>query len=146
MSTASKPDLRSARRLAWLLPAAAIAVFLASLLLAWWKHDAHWVQRGGALISALAAAAILLQILHEMRLEESRHEIETQGAQEQGEAIGPIDALATRIAGRQRERAIEELKRSRLRIAGYVVGCAIAGELLHGFGDLIAHGLLGLGH
>jgi hypothetical protein len=120
-----------------LLLGAAVIVLAVAAVLAWHLSDPHIINRGGALISAMAAGAILVQILHEIRIEDSRRKLENEKESMPDEIVSPIGRLAERLAQGKRNREIEALKKSRLQIASYVVSCAIAGEVLHGFGDLL---------
>jgi hypothetical protein len=127
------------------LVGAALLVMVASFYLAWRLADPHIAGRGGALISAMAAGAILYQILYEVQLEDSRRALEVAPSTDP-EPIRPIDQLAERLLERERKLAMAALTTRRLRLASYVVSCAISGELLHGFGDLIFCSLLHCGH
>jgi len=103
-------------------------------------HDGHWLNRGGALIAALAAGSVLLQIVVEIGLERRRHDIESHAHSggEPREALLPVEVLAERLRRSQSKRELERLERQRLMIASRVVACAMFGELLHGFGDVAA--------
>ena len=124
-------------RCLWLL---VLAVLVASGILAHSTDDAHWVNRGGALIAALAAGSVLLQIAVEIGLEHTRHEIEARrnATALPLEPSSPIDRLAKRLQAGDSIRQVKRLERQRLHIALRVVACAMLGELLHGFGDLAA--------
>jgi len=120
----------------WLL---ALLVFVVSVIVARLTGDPHWLSRGGALIAALAAGAVLLQIALEIGLERARHQIEARhGETEPLEPLSPIDRLAKRLKESRDKRQVEGIEQQRLKIAFRVVSCAMLGELLHGFGDLLA--------
>ena len=54
----------------------ATMVLVLSVVAAVRTGDEHWVQRGGALIAAIAAGAVMLQIVVEMGLERRHSDIE----------------------------------------------------------------------
>lgn len=83
-------------RLTW--PALVTALILGGGWLAWLTHDPHWMNRAGALVAAAGAAAILLQISTEMRLEEERARLELQADRAREDAGGgPMEALELRL-------------------------------------------------
>lgn len=124
-------------QLLWLL---VILVLVGGGLLARETHDGHWFARSGALIAALAAGAVLVQIAVEIGLEHERHALEARREQSgpPGGLLMPIDRLAARIFENQTRQAVQRLERQRLRVALRVVVCAMLGELLHGFGEPLA--------
>ena len=130
------PDNSVHVRLTW--PALVTALVLGGGWLAWVTHDAHWLNRAGALVAAAGAAAILLQIITEMRLEEERAKLELQADRAREDAgAGPMEALELRLELKRLERYRSALAQRRLVIASYVVSMAMLSELLHGFGDLL---------
>jgi hypothetical protein len=123
-------------RLTW--PALVTVLVLGGGWLAWYTHNPHWLNRAGALVAAAGAAAILLQIRTEMRLEEERAALELQTERAREAAVtGPVESLELRLELKRLETRRSALARRRLTIAGYVVSMAMLGELLHGFGDLL---------
>jgi hypothetical protein len=112
-------------------------VLIASLVLAWYLGRPHIANRGGALVSALAAGGVLLQIRYEVRLEESRRKLEEEMPAAAPQSLMPTDVLADKLLERERLSSMADLTRRRLRVASCVVLCAMAGEAFHGFGDLI---------
>jgi len=130
------PDGSVHVRLTW--PALVTALVLGGGWLAWFTHDPHWLNRAGALVAAAGAAAILLQISTEMRLEEQRARLELQADRVREDAgSGPMETLELRLELKRLERYRSALAKRRLVIASYVVSIAMLGELLHGFGDLL---------
>lgn len=122
------------------------AIVLSIALGAWasvWLNDPRALERSGAAIAAIAAAAVLFQILTELKIEEERTTLsrQEQDAQEV-EGASPLGALQARLIRKRMEVLQAGLVRARLRVAAFVVTGAMIGELLHGFGDLIACHLL----
>lgn len=108
------------------------------IFLSFYTHDPHWLNRAGALIAALAAAAILLQISAEISLEDERGVIERKATDTKDTAsLGPLDDLEGRLILKRLEVQQDEITRRRLHIASYVISMAMLGEILHGFGDLL---------
>jgi hypothetical protein len=100
--------------------------------------DPHWLNRSGALVAAIAAAAILLQIKSEIELEEERTQLEAKAEDARDStASGPLNRLEIQLTLKRLEVHRNELTRQRLSIASFVIGTAMVGELLHGFGDLL---------
>jgi hypothetical protein len=58
------------------LPLAAALVVVGGAWIARVTGEPHWLKRAGALIAAIAAGAIIVQIIVEMRLEHQRGEID----------------------------------------------------------------------
>ncbi|WP_162254418.1 hypothetical protein [Pelomonas sp. Root1444] len=114
-----------------------VLVLLASLMLAWHLDEPHIANRGGALVSAMAAGALLLQIRFEVKLEDARRALEEEGPASRPIPLMPTEVLADRLLERERQSAMAHLTRRRLRVASCVVLCAMTGEIFHGFGDLI---------
>ena len=106
-------------------------------------HDPHWLNRSGAAIAAVAAGAILLQIRVEVKIEDRRKKLQEEAARtEEVDRSTPVGALEAKLAATRIERRHEALTTTRLMVAAYVVGCAMIGELLHGFGDLLMCSIL----
>lgn len=100
------------------------------MLWSWGTGDPHLVNRGGALLAAIGAAAVVLQVIREMRLE--------------GENECDEDVLAENISPQNREiaekvlRSRREARRlDRLRMVVTIAGVLVVGEVMHGWGDNI---------
>jgi hypothetical protein len=116
------------------LPAGVVIIIAIFVVISFVTHNPHWLNRGGALVAACAAAAILVQIILEIDIERRRHELEKRGAK----AVPPssvIQDLGRRLYEHRLKQQGSNLTRERLEIAATVVACAMSGELLHGFGD-----------
>ena len=129
----------------------AAIVFIAAIALSigWgvWATVRHQeprsLERSGAAIAAIAAIAVLFQIRTELKIEEERNALSRQAQEAQEvEDTSPIGALQSRLVRKRIELLQAGLVRARLRVAAFVVTGAMLGELLHGFGDLIACHLL----
>lgn len=123
-------------RLLWFL---ALVIVVLSWVKAVSANDAHWVNRGGALIAALAAGSVLLQIVVEIELERRRVKVESRmaGSIHSPESMSVIERKAMQMEKNKIHQQVEDLEQQRLRVVLNVVVCAMVGELLHGFGDLI---------
>jgi hypothetical protein len=111
------------------------AVVATSVELAIALHDQHWVQRGGALLAALAAFLAIFEAFVEHRVQEhaaSRpKELEEKGLRRE------LLTMAQRIKQARFRSAHIALSGEKLRTVFFISSIAIAGEILHGFGDLI---------
>lgn len=125
------------------LPAVVLSIIVAGGVLSYAMGDPHWLQRAGALIAALAAVAVLMQISAEIRLEREREAVDTRiGAAADGAlASTPLDDLEVRLTVNRLQVERSRITHERLQVAVFVVTSAMIGELLHGFGDLaMCHG------
>lgn len=121
------------------LPTVVLIMVLAGFSLCVALGDAHWLNRTGALIAAVAAGAIMLQIRAELGLEKQKevYEKREEDIVHRADPSLPVDKLALRLSINQLGVRREELRHHRLQVAKYVTATAIIGELLHGFGDLL---------
>lgn len=120
-------------------PALIIAIFFAGICLSFFTKDPHWLNRAGALIAAIAALLILVQISAEIRIE---HEIEAVDTNirvipTNNSVLTPLEKLENKLALNQLLVKRSKILGRRLRVAFFVVVAAMIGEILHGFGDLI---------
>jgi len=119
------------------LPVVVAGLTAFGVLMSFGTGDPHWLSRAGALIAAVAAGAIIVQIVIEIHLEGKRSALEDRVHNLQDEAQAtPLDDLASRLSAKRLEVHSGRLSRERLIVAAYVVGAAMVGEVLHGFGDL----------
>lgn len=121
------------------LPAVVVCIIIAGVVLSFAKHDPHWLSRAGALIAAVAAVAVLMQISAEIRLEREREAVDARiGAAADGAlASTPLDDLEVRLTVNRLQVERSRITHERLQVALFVVTAAMIGELLHGFGDLV---------
>jgi len=101
------------------------------------NHDAHWVNRGGAAIVALQGIAAVIEFGRRRRLQEV---IATLARE--------IDSVDLQSGTSDRDHQLRtkkshilaaEAERAERTTFDVVVGLAVLGELLHGFGDLLLH-------
>ena len=120
------------------LPCIVLVTLAAGVAAARETGDPHWLNRSGALVSALCAAAILIQVLIEISVEHrlSAATIARTRVPTEETLIDPLSRVETRIRLARIEHRERLLVRTRLRVVLVVVGGAIVGELVHGFGDL----------
>ena len=127
------------------LPLSVVGLVLGGIGLSVSTHDPEWLKRSGAAIAAVAAGAILIQIRTELTIEAKRKSLDEENARaESVDRTMPIGALEAKLAMRRIELKQAGLTTMRLVVAGYVVTCAMIGELLHGFGDLLICSLLSI--
>jgi hypothetical protein len=62
------------------LPAGVVIIIAIFVVISFVTHNPHWLNRGGALVAACAAGAILVQIILEIDFERRRHALENRGA------------------------------------------------------------------
>jgi hypothetical protein len=114
-----------------------IIIFIAFAIISFSTKNPHWLNRGGALIAAIGAIAIIFQIQYEIALEKEMKKIEPDDSLSKHEDFeSPIDRTAFILRLNDMHRKSKALTNERLRISAVVVICALSGELLHGFGDL----------
>jgi hypothetical protein len=121
------------------LPIIVVVFVVFGFWMSLYTQDPHWMNRSGALVAAVAALAILLQIRAELRLEHEREELDAKRRNGRGiqEIATPLDDLEDRLAVNRLEIRKRQIAQRRLAVASFVVASTILGELLHGFGDLL---------
>lgn len=125
------------------LPAVVLSIIIAGVVLSFSTHDPHWLNRAGALVAAVAAIAVLMQISAEIRLEREREAVDIRIGVAEDRALPstPLDDLEVRLTVNRLQVERSRITHERLQVAVFVVTAAMMGELLHGFGDLImCHG------
>lgn len=121
------------------LPVLILTIIIAGIYLSFLTHDPHCLNRAGALITAIAAFFILVQISTEIRLEHEREAVDTRirETMENNFLLTPLDDLARRLTEKKLQKERSRIIHDRLQVALFVVVAAMIGEILHGFGDLI---------
>jgi len=106
--------------------------------LAFLHHDPVWINRGGALLTALAAAFAVYEAFFEER---AKHQLEsTKIASKRPEGwtvFSPRARLAERIRTirwRERQTSLSSRKLKLIFLSSII---AVCGEIIQGFGDLI---------
>jgi hypothetical protein len=100
--------------------------------------DPHWIQRGGALLAAFAAMLAVFEAFFERKAEIVRDE------PLDASKLGPVGQLAVRIKQARIRSNLGIISEQKVRTVLYISMVAVFGEVLHGFGDLLACGLLGI--
>ncbi len=119
---------------------AALMILAVSVVIARITGDGHWINRGGATIAAMAAGAVLLQIMVEIELEKESRDL--PAPPDLPAYPSPRELLEHTLAAKGREARMASLHQDRLQVALRVAVTAIIGELLHGFGDVATCGWL----
>jgi len=119
----------------------AVAALAAACYLARKTGDPHWINRGGAAITAAEGLIAVAEFRRRNRLSKTHRDFVRQMAKSISERETSLDI----------EEANElfegEINRAERHVMLVAVSLAVAGELLHGFGDLIFegfHSVLGL--
>ena len=102
-----------------------IFVELATIL-----HDPHMANRGGALLAAFGAAAVVWQVSGEMNLEMKNDTDEIAVDAE----MPPLQQEITEriVRGRHEVRRLQRMK-----VVVTIAGILVIGELMHGWGDYL---------
>jgi hypothetical protein len=123
--------------------AIAVLIVLASIVVARIYDDPHIVNRGGALLAAIAASLVLYEAFFEERVKKRLGRESTDKSPDDRRTEGgvwpfsPRAILAQRLALRQwrsREQEFNEVRMGLLLLSGIL---AVLGEIIHGFGDLL---------
>jgi hypothetical protein len=122
----------------WLCALTTIATLVFFSWLTCTTGDPHWVQRGGALLAAFAAMLAVFEAFFEQKAEViKRDAIELP-------AMTPVGRLALRIKNARMKSNLGIVSEQKLRTVFYISMVAVFGELLHGFGDLLACNVFGI--
>lgn len=120
------------------LIAITVALFILGVICSFAFEDTHYIQRFGALISGFSALYILIQVRAEIRMEKKHLEYEKyMKSGKTGTLYGPKADAVERIIRSSVEDNKTENDKKRLRFVGVVACCALFGEIVHGFGDLL---------
>lgn len=114
-----------------------ISIIAAFIVLGLASQDPQLLSRGGALVAACAAGAILVQILLEIEIEGERARSRSTTNETNTIYSRSRVRFMERIKAARRTQKDSRLKTERLKIAAIVVVWAVIGEFLNGFGDLL---------
>jgi hypothetical protein len=104
-------------------------------------NEPHWLQRGGALLAALAAMLAIFEALLERNID--NHSVKSLPALRKSSLFGRSAVeLANRIVQTRFRSRQEALSRRKLAVVFFNAMLAVLGEILHGFGDLFVEGFL----
>lgn len=130
--------MKKSNAVIWSMFATTLAFVIIFVFAAFLTRKAEWLNRGGAVVAATAAAFAFLQIHLDIKVEERRRRLVDDGPPRPNQySPGPLGGLEMRIKGKKAERMAFYLTAERIRFAGAVALCACVGELLHGMGDLL---------
>jgi hypothetical protein len=100
--------------------------------------DSHWINRSGALMAAIGALAALKVAL----LEEHRRKIDNCGSNAVRRSFPtPFGKWVSEQRRRYYRVRLGQLDEERARMVLYCALVAVAGEVLHGIGDLLFKGI-----
>lgn len=115
----------------------ACIIVVASCYLATADHNPDWVQRGGALLTAISAFMAIYEayIEHDLRIFEASKPNEADG--ELTGTSGASSRLLHRVRAAKFRFKHSGMSAAKLRTVFWISILAVFGEILHGFGDLI---------
>ena len=108
-------------------------------------RDMHHLARFGALIAAVGAVLVIVQIRFDMVVEREFQALLRRIDEGDEAVLSPVlDEATARIKQQSKARAQEEVKASRTSAAIIVAAITACGEILHGWGDVVMHILVAL--
>jgi len=107
----------------------ALVAVIGSAYLAHLTHDAHWMNRAGAAIVAVEGIIAVVEFSRRKRLEQTRS-LTISKTQRDRHSESPHSHKRLDILDR-------EIRKAELQVFVLALFCAVVGELLHGFGDLL---------
>lgn len=105
--------------------ALAVSALCGGIYVAWYTRDPHWVNRSGAAIVAVQALVIVADFLRRARLQKLRE----AHLSKVPHATLPRDS-ALKILN-------QEIEKAESFVLFIAILLAVAGEILHGFGDIL---------
>lgn len=118
--------------------AVCIVILTVFWIAAYLLHDGHLFQRGGALIAAVAAIMVVVELIEGIKLEE-KEKRNMAPVLPSTEAFGR-ERLEAELRMRVWYEKISKIRQQRFRNSSAAAGCAALGEFVHGFGDwLLPH-------
>ena len=121
----------------------AVVVIIASFWLASITGEPDWCNRGGALLAAIAA----LMAIFDAATEYDFRQGEIRNAARRSSLVGDDDtnvSLVNRIIFAKFKRNVDSLSYNKWKAVFWISSIAVAGELFHGFGDMIYVGIRAL--
>ena len=116
-----------------------VTILVIFWLISYATRNPHLFQRSGALVAALGALIVVLQLLDEMKFDELRSKMVRAGQEEQKKSDHLVGLQETESRLRQKiySKRADELRQKRIATAIAASVCVFFGELVHGYGDLI---------
>jgi hypothetical protein len=113
-----------------------IAILITFWIFSYALGNPHLFQRSGALVAALAALLVILQLVDELQFEEQRKVLE-QDRMKSGIPVAGTPDVEFRVRQKIYRSQVGALARRRIGTAFLAAICAVLGELVHGYGDLL---------
>ncbi len=119
----------------WLGSLVAMIVISAATWASYALQDPHLMQRGGALLAALAAMLVVFEALLERRMDEHSTKSPSQVGVNNllGRAVADLSNRISQMRFRSHQKT---LSRRKLIVVFFNSVLAVFGEILHGFGDI----------
>jgi len=112
-----------------------ILIIIGTIYFAVKLHDPHLIQRGGALLAAVAASLAIMEATLERRVNE-KSSLQLQQKPERGFSSF-VTSTASRIHYARFRVTQSKLTNEKIRTVFFTSLLAVLGEILHGFGDLL---------
>ena len=113
-----------------------IAILITFWIISYAVGDPHLFQRSGALVAAVAALLVILQLVDELQFEEQRKVLE-HDRMKAGLPVAGTPDVEFRVRQKIYRSRVSALARRRIGTAFLASVCACLGELVHGYGDLL---------
>ena len=121
----------------WGLPVATVAGIAAFLVISVATCDPHWLNRGGNVVAACVAVAVIFQVRSEIAIEKATGQLDAPPrGQNVMSSAGPVGRKARELHERRNAGTRILLTEERLQMVKIVVMCTLVGTLLEGFGDV----------
>jgi CHASE3 domain sensor protein len=116
----------------------ALFLVLVGILVSLCAEDPHYLERFGALIAAIGAILVVVQIRFDLAVEREFQQLLRQIDEgDQSVRSHVMDEVTERIKQQSKAKAHEEAKHSRTAAAVIVAAITACGELLHGWGEVL---------
>jgi hypothetical protein len=118
----------------------AAGLVIVGLVVSLMTKNSHYLARFGTLVAAIGAVLVVLQIRFDIAVEREFQDLLRRLDYEDSSISSPVlDEVAGRIRQQSKLKAHEEVKAARTSAAIIVATITAAGELLHGWGDVLMH-------